>query len=88
MAGRLWRAVAQGATLVEVISDCLEGDVNCVLCQNPIRDYDPAFNRLQIDESRAVDICQECVDRFLKWQQGRYARLFPTNAAKKRFGKG
>lgn len=65
----------------------MEREVNCALCQKPIRNYDPAFNRLEIDESHAADICPECIDRFLKWQQRKFARLFPTSAAKKRFGK-
>jgi hypothetical protein len=40
-----------------------------------------------IDENHEADICQQCIDKFFKWQQGVYARLFPTSAAKKRFNK-
>lgn len=61
--------------------------MDCALCRRPICNYDPAFNRLEIDGSSAADICQECIDRFLRWQQRRYALLFPTSAAKKRFRK-
>ncbi len=64
-----------------------ENHVSCALCRKPIGYYDPVFNRLEIGEGQAADICQECIDRFLKWQQKKYARLFPTSAAKKRFGK-
>ena len=61
--------------------------MNCSLCGKPIKNYDPVYHHLVIDESRAADICPACVDKFLKWQQGIYARLFPTAAIKKRFGK-
>ena len=60
--------------------------MNCILCKEPIHNYDSAFNHLKIDESHAVDICSECIDKFVKWQQGIFARLFPTNAMKKMFG--
>ncbi len=61
--------------------------MDCALCHKPIRNYDPAFNRLEIDASQSADVCGECIDRFLKWQQRKYALLFPTKAAKKRFGR-
>lgn len=61
--------------------------MNCNLCKKPISNYDAIYNHLEIDETHAADICAECVDKFLKWQQGKYARLFPTSAMKKRFGK-
>jgi len=61
--------------------------MNCTLCEKPIRNYDAAYNHLEIDETHAADICRECIDKFFKWQQGIYARLFPTSAVKKRFGK-
>jgi hypothetical protein len=43
---------------------------------------------LKIDEQHAADICQKCIDKFVKWQGAIYADLFPTKAMKKRFGKG
>jgi ribosome-binding protein aMBF1 (putative translation factor) len=61
--------------------------MDCILCGRLIRDYHPVFNHLEIDESHAVDVCSECVHKFVKWQQTVYANLFPTKAAKKRFGK-
>jgi hypothetical protein len=61
--------------------------MNCALCKKPIKDYHPEFNRLMIDDSESADICLECVDKFLKWQQGVFADLFPTKAAKKRYAK-
>ncbi len=61
--------------------------MNCTLCKNPIKNYDPAFNHLKIDEVHAADICSECMDKIIKWQQGVYAKLFPTSAAKKRYGR-
>jgi hypothetical protein len=59
--------------------------MDCALCKKPIKNYHPKYNSLEIDESSSVDICQECVDRFLKWQQGVFADQFPTKAAKKRY---
>ena len=61
--------------------------MNCMLCEKPIRNYDAAYNHLEIDETHAADICPECIDKFLKWQQSIFARFFPTSAVKKRFGK-
>jgi hypothetical protein len=58
----------------------------CVLCEKPINNYNAGFNHFKIDESQEVDICLECVDKFSKWQQSILAKLFPTKAAKKRFG--
>ena len=61
--------------------------MNCTLCKKPIHNYNPAFNHLKIDESHDADICSDCIDKFVKWQQSIYAKLFPTKAAKKRYGK-
>jgi len=63
----------------------MERKMNCTLCGKPIRNYDAAYNHLEIDETHAADICPKCIDKFLKWQQSIYARLFPTSAVKKRF---
>jgi hypothetical protein len=60
--------------------------MKCTLCGKPITNDDPRLNHLQIDETHAADLCQKCVDKFMKWQQGIYAKLFPTNAVKKRYG--
>ncbi len=65
----------------------VERKMECTLCGKPIHNYDAAYNHLKIDETHAADICPECIDRFIKWQQSIYARLFPTSAVKKRFGK-
>lgn len=61
--------------------------MNCTLCKKPIHNYNPEFNQLKIDESQSADICQDCIDKFLKWQQSIFANLFPTKAMKKRYGK-
>jgi hypothetical protein len=61
--------------------------MDCALCKKPILDYHPELNHLEIDGSHSAEICSECVDRFLKWQQTIGAKLFPTKAAKKRYGK-
>jgi hypothetical protein len=60
--------------------------MNCTICKKPIEKYNPALNHLKIDESHSADICQGCIDKIMKWQQGIYARLFPTAAVKKRYG--
>jgi hypothetical protein len=61
--------------------------MNCNLCKKPIDKYNSNFNHLEIDKSHSVDICSACIDKFGKWQQGIYARLFPTAAVKKRYGR-
>jgi hypothetical protein len=60
--------------------------MKCELCKKPIEKYNPTLNNLKIDENCNVDLCQDCIDKFMKWQQGIYARLFPTKTMKKRFG--
>lgn len=57
----------------------------CILCQKEIEDYTPALNRLKIDESREVDICETCIERFTQWQGKMIAKLFPTKALKRHF---
>jgi hypothetical protein len=61
--------------------------MDCSLCKKPIQKYDVTLNHLIIDESNSADICQDCIDKFFKWQQGIFAQLFPTNALKKRYGR-
>jgi len=61
--------------------------MKCTLCDETIDKYDPKFHHLNINESRSVDICSECMDKVVKWQSSIYANLFPTKALKKRFGK-
>lgn len=60
--------------------------MKCHLCEKPIQNYHPALHHLTIDDSHGVDICQNCIDTFLKWQGRVFANLFPTRALKKRFG--
>ncbi|MDD5456038.1 MAG: hypothetical protein PHV30_03280 [Candidatus Margulisbacteria bacterium] len=60
--------------------------MNCTLCKKPISEYNPEFNQLKIDEAHCADICAECIDKFVKWQWSKNAKLFPTKAAKKMFG--
>jgi hypothetical protein len=61
-------------------------DEICALCKRPIGKFSPILNRFDLD-GRPIDLCQSCIDKFLKWQQGIFARLYPTNALKKKFGK-
>ena len=58
--------------------------MNCNLCDKPIKNYNPAFSHLKIDESHAVEICQDCVDKFTMWQGDIITNLFPTKALKRR----
>jgi hypothetical protein len=57
--------------------------MECILCKEYIKNYTPEFNQLEINESQSVHICQSCVNKFVKWQQRKYAKLFPTKRAKK-----
>lgn len=57
--------------------------MKCLLCDKPIEGYNAKFNQLKIDESHSVDVCLDCIDKFLKWQQSIFATLFPTKTAKK-----
>lgn len=53
----------------------------CHLCNKTIEKYDPVFNKLVLSEI-SVDICNDCIDKFLKWQQGKFAKMFPTKTIK------
>ena len=57
--------------------------MTCALCKKPIDNYNPEFHCLKIDESRSVDICQNCTDKFLNWRRTIFSELFPTKSAKK-----
>ena len=59
--------------------------MDCRICKKSIEKYDPNFNQFKIDKNNSVDICQNCIDKFFKWQGELYSKLFPTNAMKKRF---
>ncbi len=61
--------------------------MNCELCKKPIEKYNEKFNTLKLDNFKSVDICSPCSEKFLKWQQGIYADLFPTKSMKKAYGK-
>jgi hypothetical protein len=60
--------------------------MKCKLCDRAIKSYDPTFHQFNINDTLAVPICLECVDKFVKWQGSIYSRLFPTTAMKKRYG--
>jgi hypothetical protein len=60
--------------------------MKCALCNETIDKYSPTFNHLQIDEQRDVNICRECIDKFMRWQQNKLARLFPTRTLKMMYG--
>ena len=57
--------------------------LKCALCNEEIENYRKHFNNFDIDETRSVAICSECIQKFLMWQQKNYAALFPTKTAKK-----
>ena len=61
--------------------------MQCDLCLNEIENYNASFNQLKIDEIRVVYICQDCVTKFIKWQQSIYATLYPTKQMKRRYKK-
>ena len=63
------------------------GSMECTICKREITDFNPILNEMKLDGSRSAPICSECIDGFLKWQQERFAKLFPTAAAKKRYEK-
>ena len=43
----------------------------------------PSFKDKRV---QGVDICQDRIEKFIKWQGSIFAKLFPTKAMKKRFG--
>jgi hypothetical protein len=57
-------------------------NIKCALCKEEIENYRKPFNNFEIDETLSVDICSECIQKFLKWQQKNYATLFPTKTDK------
>ena len=65
----------------------LSGKMDCALCKKPIKDYHPEYNHMEIEGTSGADICSGCVERFGKWQQRMFASLFPTKAAKRRYGR-
>lgn len=61
--------------------------MKCALCRQEIAEYHSSVNRLPLQEGRSADLCEACIDLFLKWQQEKFAKLFPTSLAKKRYAK-
>lgn len=59
--------------------------MKCSLCGVEIQNYSENFNQLKIDESHTLEICQNCIDKFIKWQQKKFTNLFPTSSLKKHF---
>lgn len=62
--------------------------MQCLFCQQPIPNFDARIHELALGEGRTVTLCSDCIQKFLKWQQGLFATFFPTKAAKKWKGKG
>lgn len=58
----------------------------CSLCNRSIKSYDPRFHHLVIDDASSVDICPDCIDKFIIWQGSIIRNIFPTNTLKKRSG--
>jgi hypothetical protein len=61
--------------------------MKCVICNKDIENYTPEFHELKVDNSHSVTICNECVDKIMKWQGNIVGKLFPTTAMKIRYGK-
>ena len=61
--------------------------MNCALCQEPIDNYSVELHQLKIDEGRAADICDACSHKFVAWHGQKLAKLFPTRAMKRMYGK-
>jgi len=59
--------------------------MKCNLCEKEIENYNVQFHHLKIDESHKIDICSNCIDKFIKWQGKILSNLFPTKAMKKRY---
>jgi ribosome-binding protein aMBF1 (putative translation factor) len=57
--------------------------MNCKLCEKEIKNYSSEFNQLKIDGDHKIEVCQDCVEKFQKWQQQIITQLFPTKAMKK-----
>ena len=57
--------------------------MNCKLCESNIKNYSPKFNRLKIDQTHKIDVCEDCIEKFTKWRQQIIAQLFPTKTMKK-----
>lgn len=55
----------------------------CVLCKDEIDHFHPELNVLELSGHPPASICNDCIDQFLWWQQERFARLFPTTAARR-----
>ncbi len=61
--------------------------MTCTLCQQPIERYSAELHRLHLDEEVAVDICDACAHKLVKWHAEKLARLFPTRTMKRLHGK-
>jgi hypothetical protein len=57
--------------------------MTCVLCKKSIDTYNAKYHQLKIDDSLSVDLCPDCISKFLDWQKDIFSTLFPTPAAKK-----
>lgn len=61
--------------------------MKCNLCNKKIDNYNNEFNHLEIDKNHSANICADCIDKFMHWQQTKIAKLFPTRIMKKVFEK-
>lgn len=57
----------------------------CKLCEQEIQKYSSEINDLLLNEVKTVNICRGCIDIIVKWQQKKYATLFPTKKMKKMY---
>ncbi|MFH1811746.1 MAG: hypothetical protein ABIJ09_23605 [Pseudomonadota bacterium] len=61
--------------------------MKCALCQEPIEDYCVELHQLKLNEHKAADICDACARKFITWHGEKLAKLFPTKAMKRMYGK-
>ena len=57
--------------------------MKCVICNNTIEKYNQEFNQLKLDENKTVEICSDCIQKFTQWQQGIFAKIYPTTFIKR-----
>lgn len=56
--------------------------MKCELCKKEINNFNPKLNQLQLEEN-IVNICSNCTDKILEWQQNIFKELFPRKSNKK-----
>lgn len=55
----------------------------CSLCEKPIENYNEQYNQLELNNSKKVYLCEDCIQKIMHWRQEILTKLFPTTGAKK-----